>query len=345
MKKTDDPQKRRKIEEDIEKNKSPAKEKADSPKNTGPTRRSQGGVTCCHFGCNRYKKYPLHFFCDPCSLWDTETPRDGRMKRTPCEAGHDSFIFPSTLKESFMSTVYLPSKPMPQVNCRLLGLFDDIAADDDDDDDDDDDGDDDDDDGEGGGQDISGGMTIENWQQYLEEGDSADVDDSNLEGTNPVETPEQLALADSQAENEQLRKELDMKESMLKEQVYATQRLQLQYDSNVRGAVARSATRTPLSGVDSTSATQEPPGSTPTFPGRQRDKSENQRFLQEVTSAVNGVITSDSSFKKWKPKRVGKQLSIWCFEYAGGMLVEPIVMKAKSWLRKNSFTKNIAKTL
>ena len=45
-------------------------ERVETPEDSGPARRSQGGVTCCSFGRNRWEKFPEYFFCHPCDLAD-----------------------------------------------------------------------------------------------------------------------------------------------------------------------------------------------------------------------------------------------------------------------------------
>jgi hypothetical protein len=71
-------------------------ERVETPEDSGPARRSQGGVTCCSFGRNRREKFPEYFFCHPCDLADNEPP-DSKARHDPCEAGHDSFIHPTTV--------------------------------------------------------------------------------------------------------------------------------------------------------------------------------------------------------------------------------------------------------
>lgn len=67
-------------------------------------------VTCCHYGEERKVLFPQYFFCAPCDEVDlngclTAKAQARYRKNHPCEAGHNSWAAPTSVKKS-----YCPSK-------------------------------------------------------------------------------------------------------------------------------------------------------------------------------------------------------------------------------------------
>jgi hypothetical protein len=76
--------------------------------------------------------------------------------------------------------------------------------------------------------------------------------------------------------------------------------------------------------------TEEEMSPNPTLNWRQRKKKANEKFMDAVTQALNGVVTSHGDL--FSDSRVAQLLALVLWKYADGVCQEFVVTMAKEWL-------------